>query len=234
MERAFLYGDLIFETMLATGGSIPLMSLHYSRLVHSAKILKIDLCGLNEEKFNTELLTALHNFNQNHSNNENYRVRFVLFRKSNGTYLPESNDSGFNIEVSRFEPKNNAEILQLGIYTEQQKAAGGLANIKSGNALIYVMASIWAKENNLDGALIRNTNGQIIESNHSNIFWRKNNTWFTPPLADGCVAGIGREIFMLNQKVQEQSCYGQDLLNADECIITNALNPKRGFNLKTL
>jgi branched-chain amino acid aminotransferase len=233
MERAFLYGDLLFETMLAEGGSVALISQHYSRLANAAAVLKMDLCGLNEEKFNTQSLQALQNFNPTPKKGEKHRIRYTLYRESKGTYLPDSNQSNFNISISRFEPKNAAEIHQLGIYPDQQKAPGKLSNLKSGNALIYVMASIWAKENNLDGALICNTNGYIIESDNSNIFWRKNGVWFSPPLTDGCIAGIGRELFIASHQVTEKSCTETDLLNADECILTNALYLKRNFKFTT-
>ncbi len=215
--------------MLAEGGSVALISQHFSRLANAAAVLKMDLCGLNEEKFNTQSLQALQNFNPTPKKGEKYRIRYTLYRASKGTYLPDSNQSNFNISISPFEPNNAIETHQLGIYPDQQKAPGKLSNIKSGNALIYVMASIWAKENNLDGALICNTNGYIIESDNSNIFWRKNGVWFSPPLTDGCIAGIGRELFMASHQVTEKSCTETDLLNADECILTNALYLKRSF-----
>jgi len=44
MERAFIYGDLLFETMLVEHGRIPHLARHYKRLVVSAALLKIDLC----------------------------------------------------------------------------------------------------------------------------------------------------------------------------------------------
>jgi branched-chain amino acid aminotransferase len=112
---------------------------------------------------------------------------------------------------------------------EQTKAPGVLANLKSGNALIYVMASIFAKEQGWEEALILNTNGHIIESTTSNIFWQANQQWFTPPLSDGCIAGIGREVFMERHSVIEKSCTHIDLQNAEQCILTNALWLERKF-----
>jgi branched-chain amino acid aminotransferase len=231
MERAFLYGDLLFETMLAEGGIIAHISRHYSRLSQSAEVLKIALCGLNEEKFNALCAQKIAEFEQKNPDSIYLRVRAVLNRDSEGTYLPQNNIGKLSIQISEIEKLVQTEILRLGIYKEQQKAPGILANLKSGNALIYVMASIWAQENNLNGALILNTQNNIIESSHSNIFWRQGTNWLTPPLADGCVAGIGRELFMETNKVLEKSCSRIDLLNADECILTNALNKPRNFTL---
>lgn len=231
MERAFLYGDLLFETMRVEYGRIPHIARHFRRLEQSAQTLKIDLCGLNEEKFNTYCEQKIADFEAQNPNSTFLRLRAVLYRDSQGTYLPLENKGKLQLQLSEITHLVQPEILRLGIYTQQQKAPGILANLKTGNALVYVMASIWAQENNLDGALILNTQNHIIESTHSNIFWRKANTWFTPPLADGCVAGIGRQLFMESHTVVEKSCLTQDLQNADECILSNALHAPRNFRV---
>jgi branched-chain amino acid aminotransferase len=229
MERAFLYGDLLFETMLFSEGKIAHIHRHYKRLAHSATLLKMELCGLNEEKFNTEIERAGQEFQSKNPDSSTLRIRFALFRQSEGFYLPSTNATHFNISIFRFEPKAPIQPLKLGLYTEQCKAPGPLANLKTGNALVYVMAALWAKENNLDDALILNTNGEIIEATASNIFWLKNGAWFSPPLASGCVAGIGRDLFMAQNKVTERACFIGDLQGADACILTNALYLVRHF-----
>jgi branched-chain amino acid aminotransferase len=231
MERAFLYGDLLFETILFSNGHAPHIARHYSRLAHSANILKMDLCGLNEEKFNKEIYQAVQEFQSKNANSSTLRIRFVLFRQTEGFYLPISNSTNFHIIIFRFEPKTPIQPIKMGIYKEQHKAPGILANLKTGNALIYVMAAIWAKENGYDDALILNTNGEIIEATSSNIFWQKNGLWFSPPIASGCVAGIGRQLFMAQYPVTEKPCTPQDLAQADNCLLTNALTPQTPFTL---
>lgn len=231
MERAFLYGDLLFETMLFSNGQAPHIARHYKRLAHSAQILKMDLCGLNEEKFNTEIYAAVQEFQSKNPNSSTLRIRFTLFRQSEGFYLPNSNSTNFQISIFRFEPKTPMQPIKMGIYKEAQKAPGILANLKTGNALLYVMAAIWAKENTYDDALILNTNGEIIEATSSNIFWQKNSAWFSPPLAAGCVAGIGRQLFMAQHPVTEKPCTPQDLALADTCLLTNALTPQTPFKI---
>lgn len=231
MERAFLYGDLLFETILFSNGHAPHIAHHYSRLAHSANILKMDLCGLNEEKFNTEIYAAVQEFQSKNPNSNTLRIRFVLFRQTEGFYLPHSNSTNFQISIFQFEPKTPMQPIKMGIYEEQRKAPGILANLKTGNALIYVMAAIWTKENGYDDALILNTNSEIIEATSSNIFWQKNGAWFSPPLAAGCVAGIGRQLFMAQHPVTEKTCTAQDLAQADTCLLTNALTPQTPFKL---
>jgi branched-subunit amino acid aminotransferase/4-amino-4-deoxychorismate lyase len=93
------------------------------------------------------------------------------------------------------------------------------------------MASIWAKENNLDDALILNTNNEIIEASSSNIFWLKNGIWYTPPLSSGCVNGIGRALFMQENPCLETTGTLSDLQSAEKCVLTNALQKPRPFSV---
>jgi branched-chain amino acid aminotransferase len=133
--------------------------------------------------------------------------------------------------MHRFEPKKpkNGSTWRLAPYTEQSKAPGKFSLLKSGNALLYVMAALFAEENQLDEALIVNTSGHIIESGTGNIFWKEKEQWFTPPLSDGCIAGIGRELFMESHQVQESHCSFNQLLEASCCVFTNAIYPYREF-----
>lgn len=231
MQRAFLYGDLLFESMLGEEGNIPHIARHFRRLEASARTLYLDLCGLNEEKFKEESLHALRAFMLSGIAAPRYRVRFVLNRKSNGLYLPDKNDSEYEIQVEPLQAHFSETPLNLGVFNMQQKAPGPLSNLKNGNALIYIMARIWAREKGFEDALIENTSGEIIEASSSNIFWQKNQQWYTPPLSSGCVAGIGRELFMEKHPVSEKPCFTKDLQQADACVLTNALVPIRYFKV---
>ncbi|MBJ7427607.1 MAG: aminotransferase class IV [Bacteroidia bacterium] len=229
IKRAFVYGDLLFESMLVQNHQIEHAQKHYERLTKSAQILKMEL----PDSFDFECFTtAIYNEIQNSSltDKSNCRVRFILHRNSLGFYLPDSNSTDYFIEVFEL-PQNWKEMAQktkkVGIFTEQKKALGPYSNLKTGNALIYVMAKLWAKENGLDDALILNQNGHVIEAASSNIYWKKNNQIYTVPLSEGCIAGVSRQVFIENCALQntpvvEQICTINDLRNADEILMSNA------------
>jgi branched-chain amino acid aminotransferase len=229
IKRAFIYGDLLFESMLFQNNQIEHAQKHYERLVKSAQILKMVL----PENFDFEFFkTAVYNEIQNSSliNKSDCRVRFILHRNSLGFYLPDANDTDFIIETFEL-PQNWKELAQktkkVGAFTEQKKAIGPYSNLKTGNALIYVMAKLWAKEKGLDDALILNQNGNIIEAASSNIYWKKNNQIYTVSLSEGCIAGVSRQVFIENCALQntpviEQVCTIHDLQNADEILMSNA------------
>jgi branched-chain amino acid aminotransferase len=230
MERANQYGDLLFETMLFEGNEIRFANFHFERLIKGLEILKMPKPFLSCEEFlEIAKQAAIFGLNQNPIESK-LRIRFTAKRNGLGNYLPINPQIIYETSVQPILPKNN-KFLTLGIYPEQVKAPGILANLKTGNALIYIMSALYAKENNWDEALILNTFGNIIESTSSNIFWFKNNQWYTPPLSEGCIEGVGRRVFMESHPVIEMPCALSDLQTAEQRLLTNALFLQREFIL---
>lgn len=229
IKRAFVYGDLLFESMLVQNNEIMHAQKHYERLINSAHVLKMELPqNFDLEHFKNAIYQAIQD--SSFINKKDYRARFILHRNSLGFYLPEANLTDYIIETFEL-PENWKEQAQktkkVGVFIEQKKAIGPYSNLKTGNALIYVMAKLWAKENGLDDALILNQNGNIIEAASSNIYWKNNNQIYTVPLSEGCIAGVSRQVFIENCALQntpiiEQICTITDLQNADEILMSNA------------
>jgi len=231
INRAFVYGDLLFESMLVLNNQIQHVDKHFERLVKSAAVLKMNVSNYFDiDFFKSTILNEINNSNL--SNKNSCRVRFVLHRNATGFYLPNSNETAFIIEP--FELAENwkeiaAKPKKTGIYTFQTKAIGPISNLKTGNALVYVLAKIWAHENGLDDALVLNQNGNIIEAASSNIFWKSNNQIFTVPLSEGCIDGIARQVYLEqmnfeNKPVIEKNCTEFELRQADEIFMCNATN----------
>ncbi len=71
--------------------------------------------------------------------------------------------------------------------------------------------------------IFKNEKDQITEGAISNIFIRKKNVWFTPPVTCGLLAGVQRETTMKKRKAREKILYEKDLSTADEILLTNAV-----------
>ena len=221
MERAFVYGDLLFETIKVTNGEICFADKHFNRLIQSAKVLKFETTSLTQEVFIQEILKKL-------SGKQNARVRFVLYRNSEGFYTPTSNDCKWEIEIFEL-PEEDRICMRLGIFSEYKKSSNKLSNIKSGNALIYVLAGIYAKQNQFDDCLILNEHGRIAEAISSTIFIVKGGTLYTPPLLEGCVDGVMKHVVIekakeLGVNTEEIPLTQNQILDADEVFLTNAIN----------
>jgi branched-chain amino acid aminotransferase len=195
--------------------------LHTKRLEFGAKVLAFDLPSNWDENYLHDLILSV-------VKGKDARIRLVVSRHGNGFYLPNNNDVRFYVEYWALIP-TKIRIDKIDVFEEQHKSCTSLSNLKSGNALIYVLASQYAAANNLDDVLIINQYGRIAEATSSNVFWIKNGIIFTPPLTEGPVAGIIREVVIKKATaqgliVQEKLLTVDELLTADECFLTNALN----------
>lgn len=227
-NRGFRYGDGLFETIRITGGEPRFVDAHYHRLISGMKVLKMEL----PDAFSTTYFeNHLKNLIQRNGVKEGGVARLSVFRKDGGTYRPKTNSVSFALEVNEYEDNHfelNQNGLNIDVYSEIVKPINELSVFKTSNALLYVMASIHAQENNLDDVLLVNDKGGLLESSSSNVFIVSNGVLYTPGLEEGCVGGTMRmKIINLalanNMKVYECNLLAQNLLAADEVFLTNAV-----------
>ena len=159
------------------------------------------------------------------------RIRITIYRNEGGLYAPDTNSVSWLIECNPLtgNPLSlNKKGLNLGIYEEIFKPINKLSNLKTANGLIFVMAGIFKKENALDEAVLLNDSLNIVEAISSNIFIVKNRILYTPALSQGCVAGVMRAEIIKKVMAEKINCFEavvsrEDLLNADEVFLTNAI-----------
>lgn len=227
-NRAFRYGDSLFESIRFTNGKIMFLADHVKRIKLSMTTLRMNVpaeftCA------NIEQL-ILHLIEQNKLKNE-ARIRLTVFRNEGGFYTPDTNDISFLIESEALETSGytlNQKGLWVDIYAEIKKQITKISNLKSGSALMYVMAGITKKSLKLDDCLLVNENGNIIESINANIFVVKNGTLYTAPITDGCIDGVMRKQILdiaAQHKILsfEQPLTVHTLTNGDEVFLTNAI-----------
>lgn len=227
-NRAFRYGDSIFETIRICNNKIMFLRDHITRLKLGMTVLRMNLpAELNTENIQ-EFIRQLVRHN---SHAPHVRVRLTVFRNEGGYYTPDTNDISFLIESE--ELPGPYELNQKGywvdIYADIKKSINKLSNIKSGNSLMYVMAGIAKQSMKLDECFLINENGTICESISSNIFVVKNGTLYTAPLSEGCVAGIMRKQIMslaTENKILtfESPITTYTLMNGDEIFLTNSIH----------
>ncbi|MCS7229266.1 MAG: aminodeoxychorismate synthase component I [Candidatus Kryptonium sp.] len=90
-----------------------------------------------------------------------------------------------------------------------------------------------AKSEGFADVIFMNEKGQITEGSISNIFIKKNGKLFTPPVECGLLNGVYRQhILETHREAEEKVLYLNDLLEADEIYICNAIRGKRRCILK--
>ena len=228
-NRAFLYGDGLFESVKIINGKAFNLEAHLNRLFAGALLMNLKIvASKNDFRNDIERLLIKNKITKGGS------LKILLFRDEGGKYLPLNNSASCLI-MSENSDKNsfslNKKGLELGLYKTQMKPINELSNYKTISALQSVMCSLDARQKGKDDCLMFNTENRIIESANSNIFYVKNNIVFTPPLGEGCVDGTMRNCILslkdLDYKIVENEVKLGNILEAEEVFLTNAIQGVR-------
>jgi branched-chain amino acid aminotransferase len=224
-NRSFKYGDGLFETMRAVNGKVPLFGFHFDRLLRGMKALKINTPAyFNVHYLKNEVSKTLDKM-------PSARVRLTVWRESGGGYTPTNFNPDFLIESISLPDKTftiNDLGLAMGIYSDFRLRQTPVSAFKTANALPYILAGIYARENSFDDVFLLDTEGSLAEAISSNFFILKDKKLLTPPLSVGCVGGVMRLFTcQLAQKmgveIEEKTLTINDVESADEVFLTNAL-----------
>ena len=237
-NRAFKYGDAIFETVKVLNKKVVFWEDHYFRLMASMRMLRMKIpIEFTLEFLEQEILKTV--AAQQEANA--YRIRLNIFRKDGGLYTPKTNKIDFTIEVkeSTYQIK---DFYSLDVYKDFYSYSGLLSTIKTNNRMVNTLASIFADENDLDNCILLNEKKGVVEVTNGNIFVVKGKVVKTPALTEGCIKGITRlkvlEILFKNKEltVEETSISPFEIQKADEVFITNAIigvQPVTNYKKKT-
>jgi branched-subunit amino acid aminotransferase/4-amino-4-deoxychorismate lyase len=228
-NRAFRYGDALFETIRVINRKAMFIGDHMRRIKVGMTILRMNV----PPDFNSDNISRLIDELIDHNNLHNdVRVRLTIFRNEGGFYTPKNNDISFLIETEDLHEKGGYRINENGynieVFHDIKKHKNKLSNLKSGNALLYVLAGIYKRDIKMDDCLIVNEDGNVCETISSNVFIVKNGALYTPALSEGCVDGVMRRQIINLAQQNRILCYEipllfNTLMNADEIFLTNAV-----------
>ena len=228
-NRAFLYGDGVFETVKIIDNKILFLEDHYFRLMSSMRVVRMEIPMNFTMEYLEEQILSVVNAN---SLSASSRARITVYRNDGGYYLPLNNSVSFLIHAVESENvlysivKKHYEVdLYKDFYITKQL----LSSIKSTNKIINITGSIFANENSLDNCLLLNDSKNVVEALQGNIFMLLGNKLITPPVSEGCLNGVMRkQILHLAKKLEnlevvESVISPFDLQKADELFITNVI-----------
>ncbi len=225
-DHGFLYGDGVYETLRAYQGRIFLWERHVARLRRSCELIGLEL-PMHDEAWISIIAELLV---RNGLQDAGLRVTvsrgegelgidprlcahptIVIMVKPVVAYTDQQREQGLVLHLASV--RRNPEFAQ----SPQIKAISFLNNILAKQEAIRVGA---------DDALMLNMEGYLAECTTSNIFFVKNQQLYTPAVDCGILKGITREVIMelANERgvsVEEGQYTMEQLLQADECFITN-------------
>ncbi len=218
-NRGFLYGDGLFETMVFNNGILSHREFHEERLRSGCDVIGLDkttLTSLSDiqtllfDKFGKD--TAL-------------RIRWNVFRGGQGKYTPETDLVNESLQIQSFQ--SATPVKSTAYFSKKIKVPRtNWSHCKTMNALVYVLANLERTQLGISEVILTNTDDMISEAGSSNIFWVKDQVFFTPSLKCSCIAGVGRRLVIEKLKhnsreIVEGEFSPRDLLNAETVFTTN-------------
>jgi branched-subunit amino acid aminotransferase/4-amino-4-deoxychorismate lyase len=229
------YGYGLFETLRTYRGVFFAWDKHYKRLIDGCNALRIHIPF--SEDAGLHYLNNLKDYYFDKGCIEDAVYRLTIAPKSIETW--NINSSSTTIITRRKLPANIDSLQEQGVAVLILKSTRlpvitDNVRLKSINCTDIVLARLEMKSHGpkIYEGLFLLPNGNLIEATCSNIFIyiRQGNDMFimTPPKADGPLLGITRQYIIdlakqLNIKVIEASVNMDDLKNASEIFLTNAV-----------
>ena len=229
-NRAFKYGDALFETVRYVNGTLFFWEDHYFRLMASMRILRMEIPMDFTLEFLEEEIKKTIESNQLESGA--VRVRLTVFRNDGGLYTPATNDVSYVIETNAMESPFfiiEEKPYEVELFKDYYVNKDMLSNLKSTNKVLNVVAGVYAQENGYANCLLVNTDKKVVEAINGNLFLVKGNQIKTPPLSDGCLDGIIRKNLMKliagseDYDLVEDSVSPFELQKMDEMFLTNSI-----------
>ena len=230
LNRGFLYGDSVFESIRIVNNKIIFWEDHYMRLMSSMRIIRIEIPqSYTPDFFKVQITNTISKVNPSFTG----RVRLTIFRDGGGYYAPELSSPSFIINCSVIDSDEfylKDSEFKVDLFKDYYIQNDLLSNLKTNNKLINVLAGIYANENNLDNCILLNNKKNVTEFLNGNLFIVRENKIITPNLDSGCLKGIMRKKIIEYVKlipefsIEETVISPFDLLSANEIWLTNSIS----------
>lgn len=228
-DRAFAYGDGLFESVLVVEGKAPLWDFHRLRLQESLQRMRIacDMAGL-EKSFLAEV-----------AQHPDALIKIVVARSggTRGYDARQARDCAVRIKAyplpqhsqKKYSQKKITDGVRLHICSQRLSHNPALAGMKHLNRLEQVFAASERQRDWADEGLVLDSSGAVIECTSSNIFILRNGMLETPRLDYCGVAGVMRAAIMekiaatIPLPVRAVRITLADVLVADTVFICNSI-----------
>ncbi|MFD2036856.1 aminotransferase class IV [Belliella marina] len=218
-NRAFLFADGLFETMVYIKGNIRFAEMHFERLVEGCRVL-----GLSTENLSS-MDQISHAIREKYGERKVLRIRWNVYRAGKGKYTPQSDDIEETLHIQEFLPAPSVKQSAY-VHPEIVLNHSPWSHCKTLNALTYVIANRDRALMGMDEVLLLTAKGFVAEAGASNLFWTKSGVFYTPTLATGCIAGVARRAileYLENKGVEIREGYFGigELYQADAVFVSN-------------
>lgn len=215
-------GDGYFDTMLAVGGELLHADLHYRRLFETGEALVMNV-PLSFTEFESAVKDLLM---RNGYLSGHYAINTIITRGEGqrGIMPPDVGDQNPNIVIMASKaPESFPPIEAITSQRTKRNEHSPLSQLKTLNYGDHVLAMIEAKDAGVNEALMMNTAGRAACFTAGNIFIQLDGKLMTPPLSEGALNGVTRQVFMAQYDVTEEPITPPMLEQASTIFMTNSI-----------
>lgn len=219
-DRAFSYGDGLFETIRYCNGRLLFEDLHLQRLASGCARLQLPYDPLALER---EMERALQL-----SKEPDGILKIIISRGSGGRgYRPPQQGANRILTLHPLPDHGTPPEQGIKAYLCKQRLAvdGALAGIKHLNRLEQVLGAGEWPDGDFTEGLMLDANGYVTEGTRSNLFFVRHGRLHTPDLSRCGIDGIMRQVLL--QRYGDRAETGfytlADLHLADEVFVSNSV-----------
>jgi branched-chain amino acid aminotransferase len=222
----------LIETIKVVNGRLVFKNLHIERLNNGLKLLNVPI---NIYQLEDRILRLL-KYECLSKGLKNIKLRIEVQKNRLHEYMPEIGELKWNITIKPLEQNKftlNEKSIKIGVFLKDKKIIDEFSNLKHTDREIYSRAYAFATENNLNEALVFNTQNFLADATIYNVFIVKDKKIYTPTLADAPVDGTVRKLLLNRIKqlnIIEKNITVEDVYMADEIFLTNAI---KGIQIAT-
>jgi branched-chain amino acid aminotransferase len=213
LDRGFLYGDGLFETIRIAGGRPFRWAAHLERMARTAGCLGIRIPF--EPQLLREAAVELARVNGVSAG----VVRLVVSRgqgpRGYSALAADSPTLVMTTHLPAVPAPGENECWRLVTSPLRILEADVLTAHKHCNRLLQVLARSEAERRGVDEALLLNSRGEVAEASSGNVFWTDEAGLVTPALETGILPGITRSVVLelgrgMGWRVREVRCPLED------------------------
>lgn len=228
LNRAFRYGDGIFETIRIARGLPLFYPHHYSRFIEGLITLGFAVPEHWQPEFFRQQILKL----AEESQIPHGRLRITAWRNGEGRYLPDSDDPDWLLELEPLaEESYRFPSRGLTIDVAGEGVVLGTApyhRVKSINSLPYILAARQARTMGWDDVLLPLQDGTLVEATSSNLFVFRNGTLYSPDPEQAGIDGVMRRVLVKIARkegipFQTTTLRQEHILAADEVFLCNVI-----------
>jgi branched-chain amino acid aminotransferase len=218
-QLGLLSGWGVFTTLRVVDGALFAWERHWERMSRDARLLNVEM-PRNSFELEQDLvhLVALNEA-------PNCTLRLVVVRNRGGLWEGPASGGASDTIALTADSKRWVDTVRLGIQPNARYAAGDFTHAK---VLSWAHNLRWAEraqEQGFDEVILLNEFGRVAECTSANVFAIFGQEVATPPVSEGCLPGITREVLLEETvpgiRMVERGLTVEDLYEADEVFITS-------------